>query len=121
VFTVTPAALLVTANNQTKTYGQAFTFNGTEFTANGLQNGESVGSASISSSGAAATAHVANSPYAINISGATGGTFTPSDYSITYNPGVFTVNQAALSVTANNQSKTYGQAFTFNGTEFSAS
>src|SRR5207342_248139 len=108
--TVNPAALAVTANNQSKSYGQTFTFAGTEFTTSGLQNGETVGSATLTSAGAVNTAHVVGSPYAITASGATGGTFTPSDYTITYNNGGMTVNPAALAVTANNQSKTYGQA-----------
>ena len=79
-----PAALTVTANNQVKTYGQTFTFTGTEFTPTGLQNGETVGSVTLASSGAAATAHVVGSPYAITRARPTGGTFTPSDYAISY-------------------------------------
>jgi len=119
--TVNPASLTVTANNQSKTYGQTFTFTGTQFSTSGLQNGETVGSATLASAGAAATAHVVGSPYAITATAATGGTFTPSDYTITYNNGAMTVNPAALTVTANNQSKTYGQTFTFAGTEFTTS
>lgn len=39
---VGPAALIITANNGSKAYGQAVTFIGTEFTASGLQNSETV-------------------------------------------------------------------------------
>ena len=41
--TVTPAPLSITANNASKTYGQTLTFMGTEFTCSGLQNGETIG------------------------------------------------------------------------------
>src|SRR5204863_379832 len=70
--TVTPASLTVTANNQSKSYGATTTFNGTEFSSLGLQNSETIGTVSLASSGAAATAHVAGSPYAITASNATG-------------------------------------------------
>ena len=86
----------MTASNQAKTYGQTVTFAGTEFTTSGLQNGETVGSATLTSAGAVSTAHVAGSPYAITASAASGGTFTAGDYSISYAPGALTVNQAAL-------------------------
>src|SRR5262249_14626856 len=121
-FTVNPAALAITADNQTKTYGQTFVFNGTEFSSVGLQNGETVGTVPPSPARAASALHVAGSPYAITPSAATGGTFTAGDYTITYNnaPVGFTVNPAALAITADNQTKTYGQTFVFNGTEFSS-
>jgi filamentous hemagglutinin family protein len=118
LLTVNPAALSVTADNQTKTYGQTLVFTGTEFTSAGLQNGETIGSVTLASAGAAAAASVAGSPYAITASNATGGTFNPANYTITYNDGVLTVGPAALTVTANNQTKTYGNTFVFTGTEF---
>jgi hypothetical protein len=120
LLTVNPAALTITANNASKSYGQTITFTGTEFTATGLQNGQTVGSATLASAGAAATANVAGSPYTITANNATGGTFTPSNYAITYDPGLLTVNPAALTITANNASKSYGQTITFTGTEFTA-
>src|SRR5204863_183525 len=72
--TVTPKALTVTANNQTKTYGASLTLGAgqTTFTTSGLVNGDTVASVSLSSTGAAATAGVAGSPYAIVPSAATG-------------------------------------------------
>ena len=115
-FAVTPAPLTVTANSQTKTYGTNFTFAGTEFTTGTLYNGDTVTSATITSAGAAGTAQVAGSPYAISISGAAGNGL--SNYTITYVGNTFTVNPAPLTVTANSQSKVYGGAFTFAGTEF---
>ena len=40
------------------------------------------------------------------------------NYTITYVNGTLTVNPAALTITANNTSKTYGQTATFTGTAF---
>ncbi|HSW93230.1 MAG TPA: MBG domain-containing protein [Gammaproteobacteria bacterium] len=117
---ITQAPLTITANNASKTYGQTTTFTGTEFTAAGLQNGQTVGSTTLASAGAINTANVSGSPYSIDSSLATGGTFNPTNYSITYANGTLTVNPAALTITANNASKTYGQTTTFTGTEFTA-
>ena len=109
MLTVSPAALAVTANNQTKTYGQTFVFTGTEFTSAGLQNGETIGTVTLASAGTAPTAHVPGSPYAITASNAAGGTFNAANYVIAYNNGVMTVTPLAITVTANNQAKVYGQ------------
>jgi len=87
--TVNPAALRITANNETKYYGQAFTFTGDEFTANGLQNFETVGSVTLTSAGAAANA--SEGSYSIVPTAATGGTFSPGNYSISYQAGTLTV------------------------------
>jgi autotransporter-associated beta strand protein len=119
--TITPAALTVTASNAAKTYGQTVAFNGSEFTSSGLKNGETIGSVSLTSGGAAATAGVSGSPYAITPSAAAGGSFNAGNYAITYANGRLTVNPAALTVTANNGTKTYGNTLTFNGTEFTSS
>ena len=68
--------LTITAASTSKTYGQAVTFAGTEFTSNapdgssGLVNGDSIASVTLSSPGAAATAHVSGSPYTITASAA---------------------------------------------------
>ena len=52
---------------------------------------------------------------------ATGGSFTASNYSITYTPGSLTVDATPLSVTANARSKSYGQTLTLGTTAFTAS
>jgi len=113
--TVSMAALTITANNQTKTYGQTVTFGSgsSQFTSSGLQNGETIGSVTLACSGGAVNAAVSSSPYTITPSAATGGTFTAANYTITYNTGTLTVNKAALSITANAQSKVYGATVTF--------
>ena len=70
--TVTPAALTITADDRTKTYGQTVVFAGTEFSVVGLLNGDTVDSVTLASPGAAATATVAGSPYPITASAAVG-------------------------------------------------
>ena len=70
----------------------------------------------LTSTGAAATATVAGSPYAIRPSGAVG--MGLSNYTITYHDGQLSVNPKGLDITANNRSKTYGEVVTFAGTEF---
>ncbi|MDB5948419.1 MAG: hypothetical protein JWR65_274, partial [Massilia sp.] len=104
---IAPAPLVVKAGNASKTYGE--TFAPTAYTTAGLLNGNTVGSVTEVSAGTPATASVAGSPYAIIPSNASGGTFTPSDYFITYVNGAMTVTPAPLLVTASNASKTYGQ------------
>jgi hypothetical protein len=116
--TITPAPLTVTGKaHLCKTYGLVVTFGSgsTLFTSSGLQNGEMIGTVTLtdSSNGGAATATVAGSPYSLTPSAATGGTFNPANYTITYAVGTLTVCPAALTVTALGQSKTYGQTLAF--------
>ncbi|MDO9570753.1 MAG: MBG domain-containing protein [Hydrogenophaga sp.] len=118
---VTPAPLVVTADNQTKPYGTTFAFAGTEFTSTGLVNADTIGSATLVSAGAPAAAHVAGSPYPVVPSDATGGSFNPANYTISYVNGAMVITPAPLVVTANNQTKPYGTAFPFTGTEFTSS
>ena len=72
----------------------------------------------LTSDGAPATATVAGSPYAILASAAIGTGL--ENYDITYVDGNFTVDLKDLTITADDQSKTYGDAFTFLGTEFTS-
>ncbi|HZV33047.1 MAG TPA: YDG domain-containing protein, partial [Verrucomicrobiae bacterium] len=110
---ITQAALTITANNQSKTYGQTVTFGSgsTNFTSSGLQNGDTIGSVTlaVSGNGGASNAPVSGSPYTITASAATGGTFNSTNYSITYNSGSLTVGPAALTVTADSFSRAYGE------------
>ena len=117
--TVEPAALTITAESTSKTYGQAVTLTGTEFTASGLVNGDTITSVTLTSAGAAATAAVAGSPYAIVVSGAVGTGL--GNYTISYMNGSLAVQTAPLTITADSTSKTYGQAVTFTGTDFTES
>jgi filamentous hemagglutinin family protein len=89
--TVTPAPLTVTANDNTKVFGTVFTPASTAFTTTALQNGETVGTVTeVSPAGTPATAAVPG-PYAIIPSNVTGGTFTPTNYTINYVNGALTV------------------------------
>jgi hypothetical protein len=101
ILTVNPAALSITATNQSKTYGQTVTFGSgsAAFISAGLQNGETIGSVTLACSGGAATAPVSGSPYAITPSDAIGGTFATNNYNITYIPGALTISPAPAGVT----------------------
>lgn len=81
--------LTVTASNVSKVYGQTPALTG--FTTSTLANSETVGSVTQTSTGQAAAATVAGGPYPIVASHATGGTFTPSNYTISYVNGALTV------------------------------
>jgi filamentous hemagglutinin family protein len=117
---ITPAPLTVTAKPQSKTYGTLFAFAGTEFTNTALVGSETIGTVTLTSAGTPATAHVAGSPYPIVPSAATGGSFSPSNYTITYANGPMVVNPAPLTLTANDQSKVYGTALPVPGTAFTS-
>jgi autotransporter-associated beta strand protein len=99
---VNKAALSITASNQIKVYGQivAFGSGSTAFSSTGLQNGETIGTVTLTCPGGDATAPVSGSPYTITPSAATGGTFNPNNYAITYNSANLTVTPAGLTVTA---------------------
>jgi hypothetical protein len=87
----------------------AFGSGSTAFTSSGLQNSETIGTVTLACSGGAATAAVSGSPYTITPSAAIGGgSFNVNNYSITYNSGYLTVTPKALTVTANDASRSYG-------------
>ena len=118
--TVNPAALSITASADSKTYGQTKTYGAgsTAFGSSGLQNGETIGSITLTDSGNGGLATAAVGSYTLSASGATGGTFTASNYTITYHSGTLSVGAAALDITANNAIKDCSQSLTFAGTEF---
>jgi autotransporter-associated beta strand protein len=102
ILTVNKAALSITASNQSKVYGETITFGSgsTGFNSSGLQNGEMIGTVTLACAGGDSTAPVSGSPYTITPSAATGGTFNPNNYAITYNTGNLIVTPASLTVTA---------------------
>jgi hypothetical protein len=104
--TVNTKPLTITADSRSKVYGATATFAGTEFTVAGLVNADSVTSVTLASPGAAATATVAGSPYAIVPSSAVGAGL--ANYAITYVNGVLTVTPATLTVTAKSASRPFG-------------
>ena len=91
-FTVSPALLTITANNDSKTYGTQKTFSSTAFTETGLVNGDTITNVTETSTGAATSATVGT--YPIVPSAATGNRL--SNYTITYINGMLTVNPASL-------------------------
>jgi hypothetical protein len=103
---VLPAPLTITASNASKTYGATLTFAGTEFAVSGLVNGDTVTSVTLTSAGAAATAAVNGSAYAIMPSAAQPASLT-NNYLITYQNGQLTINPAGAAIvsglTANNK------------------
>jgi biotin carboxylase len=111
--TVTPAPLTITAQDVTKIYGQTPALTG--FSTSALMNGETVGSTTQTSTGQLATANVAGGPYVVTPSSATGGTFAPGNYAISYVNGALTVTPAPLTITAQDVTKVYGQTPTLTG------
>ena len=87
---ISPAALAITATDQSKLYGNTFVFTGTEFKAGGLVAGEAIDTVTLTSDGAGATQ--APGTYAIVPSGAQPhvGT-TLGNYTVTYVNGTMTV------------------------------
>src|SRR5690606_33313747 len=112
--TVGKKALTITANDRGKTYGETLTLGSTEFATDGIVNGNTVTSVTLTSDGAAATAEVGE--YDITASAAQGDGL--DNYTITYEKGTLTVGKKALTITANNRSKTYGSTLALGTTEF---
>ncbi|WP_106639819.1 MBG domain-containing protein [Allosphingosinicella vermicomposti] len=97
---VTPRALLVTASNQSRVYGDgnpALTY-----VADGLVNGDTLSGTMTTT--ATTTSNVGN--YAIT----QGGLTASGNYVMTFKDGVLQVTPRALIVTAKNQSRQYGDA-----------
>lgn len=102
--TVTPAALIVTISNQTKTYGAAnpnFTF-----TYAGFVNGDDA--TKLSAQPGVVTTASASSP--VGVYTVTGGNAASANYTLTYISGTLTILPAPLIITANNQTRIYGIA-----------
>ena len=122
---ITTRSLTITANNVNKAYGDVLTggSGSTAFTSSGLQNSETIGSLTISyGNGALAGDAVGTYTNQVTPSSATGGTFTASNYSISYVSAnivvsdVPTLNPVTLTSAL---STTYGTAST--GVSFTAS
>ncbi len=103
---VAKATLKITPNNISKIYGQSVAFAGTEFTASGLVAGDRLDKVKLTTAASAASALVGT--YNIQPSQEQG--VGLGNYDIVYNAGVLTVNRAALTITADNSKKVYGQA-----------
>ncbi len=103
--TIEKADLIITADNNSKEYGDTFVFNGDEFTSLGLQNDQTIGSVTLKVGDSSSVPVNTNAgSYVITPSLATGGTFDIGNYDITYTPGTFTVSRKVLTLSA---TKTY--------------
>ncbi|MBB2195669.1 hypothetical protein HLH25_18965, partial [Gluconacetobacter sp. 1a LMG 1728] len=114
--TIDPAALTVTALDQASTYGQTPALGNSAFSTVGLVNGDTVSSVALTT---AATGASSVGTYGIAASGATGTGL--SNYTVTYRGGTLTIDPAALTVTALDQSSTYGQTPDLGTSQFSTS
>ncbi|WP_409997379.1 beta strand repeat-containing protein [Crateriforma conspicua] len=85
---VTPAPLVISANNQSKLIGVEFVFNGTEFTASGLKNADTIDQVDLASEGTFAEAELGQYPI---IATNPMGDLDFGNYDVTINNGVFTV------------------------------
>ena len=97
--TVKPTALTITASNVKKVYGQTLT-SGTVsigFTSNGLQNNETIGNVFLTyGDGADATAKAGTYTGSVVPSGASGGSFDPKNYTITYKAGDIIATESSI-------------------------
>jgi Peptidase family C25 len=99
-FQIQPVPLSVVASPQSKVYGITWVLGAgsTAFSTFGLVHGEKLGTVTLTASGGlAASSPVAN--YIVNPSAATGGSFSPGNYVITYLPSILFVTPAPSSVT----------------------
>src|SRR5208337_3489385 len=102
--TVTPAALTVIADNQTKVYGAELPTLTASYS--GFVNGDSAASLGTQPTlKTTATAHSDTGAYAITVSDA-----IDPDYTISYVGGTLTVSPATLTVTANDLTRLRGEA-----------
>jgi hypothetical protein len=105
--TIEKAPLTVSATNQNLIYGR--TLDETAWRAAPLANGDSIASVTLSDSGN--VLHVGT--YTLTPSAAVGAdldSFDPQDYDITYVTGTLIIGQKNLSITANDQTITYGDS-----------
>ncbi|MEI6077261.1 MAG: MBG domain-containing protein [Verrucomicrobiota bacterium] len=99
---VNQGAVTVTASDATAPYGSGYTAVGsgrTEFIATGLHNGDTIGSVTITATNTPFNGTLATDPagnYKLQPGAATGGTFNPANYLITYAPGTLIVDKANL-------------------------
>ncbi|MCW3491516.1 MBG domain-containing protein [Dethiobacter alkaliphilus] len=106
--TITPAPLTISADNQSKTYdGKAFPSEDYTMTYEGFVAGEDAGGLSGELSFGSAQTAVNAGSYAIEPEG-----LSSNNYKITFVSGTLTITPAPLTISADNQSKTYdGKTF----------
>jgi trimeric autotransporter adhesin len=92
--------LQITANSISKVYGDSVAFSGNEYsvTGGGLVAGQTLGQLGLSSAGAAASAGVGNSPYAITAGAFSGGSANLANYNLSVVGGNLTVTPRTVNV-----------------------
>ena len=105
---VTKAALTITANDQSKTYGDTLALGSSGYSIGGTLYGtDRVTGVTLASLGADALANVTGAPYGITASNALGNGL--GNYTISYAGGLLSVTAADIIVSANGGSSVYGQ------------
>ena len=115
-FTISKAAVTITANDAVKTYGDALTLAGNAFRSDlsPLYGGDVISAVTFSSDGLAAASAVGTYPVIpVAVSGS-----GMSNYNFTFVNGTLTVNRKALRVQGLDLFKTYGEQYTSTGKEF---
>lgn len=116
---VTQAPITLLAGNLTRDYGDANPSTDTvTLTSGTLYNGNAVGNATVATTATSSTA--AGQTLNLTPSAVVFTNGSASNYNITYANGSLSINQANLTITANNTSKIYGQTLGFAGTEFTS-
>ena len=106
LLTVTPAALTISANAQSATYGSALTLGSSAFTATGLLNGDTVTGVGLSvGANTVVQGNINIGSYTIVSNNAVGSHV--ANYIITYQTGVLTINPKPINVLANAASMVY--------------
>ena len=123
------AALNISAAADSKTYGAttttlgliytmagnsaSTTSSGTGYTVSGLLGSDTISSLTLTSAGGLSTASVSGGAYVITPTILTASSSVNStNYAIIYNTGLLSLNRAALTVTASNDTKVYGTTLT---------
>ena len=100
-FTIAPKAVTITANNATKVYGESDPT--LTVTVTGVVSGDDIPASALRAAG-----NNVNT-YTISVNVSTEGNYLPDNYTITTVPGTFTITPKAVTVTADDAEKTYGQ------------
>ncbi|MDQ8183550.1 MBG domain-containing protein [Pelagicoccus sp. SDUM812005] len=129
-FRIDARPVTITANEQSKQYGQTLTLDTTDFTllddltsGSSLPNFESIDTVSLSSLtgiDASTTASVGTYADELKISGVATSSngFNASNYAITFVTGDLTIDPRQITLSANDQARLYGDSSALLGTEF---
>ena len=115
--TVNKASLTITAKVQTITYGGSIATGTGQVTTATLASGDSLTAITLTPSTSNATTNGKITPSAATVKKSN--TDVTNNYNITYSTGKLTINKATLTVTANNNSITYGDVPANNGVTYS--